>query len=159
MQCFGMYATRLYGIWENMKTRCTNPKYKGFRHYGGRGIKLCAEWNNSKVFILWAIKNGYQDDLYLDRIDNNKGYGPENCRWATRKEQENNKRTNHLITIDGETKDVTQWEEAMGFRQNAIFSRLYRGWTPREAVLVPSGMAREEWAAQAGEGGGKHKTD
>ena len=145
-----IYKTRLYKAWENMHTRCSNPRHKNYRHYGGRGIGVCDEWSDSVTFISWALRNGYRDDLYLDRVDNNKGYSPENCRWATRKEQENNKRTNHIITINGVKKNVTQWTETMGFHENLIFSRLSRGWTPKEAVLIPTGMMREEWCSRKG---------
>lgn len=93
---------RLYRIWCCMKARCYNKNLKAYKDYGGRGIKVCEEWiNNFRKFEKWALSNGYEDILTIDRINNNDDYKPSNCRWITRTEQNRNKRNNIYITYNG----------------------------------------------------------
>ena len=88
----GKRHTRLYRIWLNMKNRCNNPKFKQYDRYGGRGIKVCDLWSKDFMsFYEWAMNNGYEDTLTIDRIDNDKGYSPNNCRWVTKAENNKNR--------------------------------------------------------------------
>ena len=100
----GKSKTRLYRIWGGIISRCENPNDTGFKNYGGRGIHICTNWRQDFLtFEEWALANGYSDSLSIDRIDCNKDYCPENCRWATAEVQANNVRSNHNITFRGET--------------------------------------------------------
>lgn len=117
--------SRLYRAWRHMKGRCYDPHDIGYAYYGGRGIKVCKEWDNDYLsFKKWALSNGYKDFLTLDRIDFNGNYEPYNCRWATRKEQANNRRGLHKVEYHGETKTLTEWSQITGIKITTLFMRL-----------------------------------
>lgn len=129
MKKHGMSNTRLYGIWRAMRHRCYNPKHASYKNYGAKGVCVCEEWKNSFLaFQEWALANGYSDTLTIDRIDSHKGYCPENCRWATYKEQNNNTSKNVFLSYGGETYTVKQWADKTGLSANMLYKRLYRGW-------------------------------
>lgn len=115
---------RLYSIWRNMKQRCSNPNASRYKNYGGRGITVCNEWLDYINFHNWAMNNGYDHLLTLDRKDNNKGYEPANCRWATGKEQASNTSLNHFISYKGVTKTLKEWSVTLGLKSTTLSSRL-----------------------------------
>lgn len=130
----GLRNSRLYKTWCNMKTRCYNPKNSDYHNYGGRGITVCDEWRNDfKAFYDWAIANGYRDDLSIDRKDVNKGYSPDNCRWATDLEQARNKVGTVKITLYGETKSLKDWCDMYGLNYYAVYDKLRNGLSPEDA--------------------------
>lgn len=106
------WENRLYKIWGGIIGRCTNPNNSSYPAYGGRGISVCASWKNDFwKFYDWAMENGYDDSLSIDRINNNRGYSPKNCRWATKKTQANNTRACRYIEINGVKLSMAQWAE------------------------------------------------
>jgi hypothetical protein len=122
-----MSDTRLHSIWVGIKSRCNNIHNPRYHRYGGRGIKVCDEWNNDFIsFYEWSINNGYQDDLTIDRIDNDKGYEPSNCRWVDMKTQCRNRETNINITIGKSTRTLTEWCEIFNLDTRVIFARYNR---------------------------------
>lgn len=115
---------RTYGIWCSMKNRCYDKNSEAYKDYGGRGIKVCEEWkNNFYIFDKWAMDNGYRDDLTIDRIDVNGNYCPENCRWATRKEQARNTRRNIFIKFGEEEICLSQLSEKIGIKYHTLLRR------------------------------------
>lgn len=120
--------TRLYHIWQNMKSRCYYSKQEKYKRYGGRGIKVCEDWQDFTAFKEWAIKNGYSDNLSLDRINNDGDYEPQNCRWADMRTQQNNRRNNRFVTINGETRTISEWSRISGIKRSTLSSRIQRGW-------------------------------
>lgn len=130
--------TRIYRIWQAMKTRCYNPNHRHYCDYGGRGITICEEWLNSSVsFINWSYNNGYNDKLSIERKDTNGNYCPENCIWVDSKTQSNNKRTSHFVTFNGKTQTIAQWAEELGIPYNTLQKRLTEGkWSVERALTT-----------------------
>ncbi len=134
----GGSTSRLYNIWKQMRKRCYNANNPVFRWYGGRGITVCQEWRGSfEAFRDWALANGYRDDLTIDRFNNEQGYFPENCRWATEIEQANNTRKNRFFTFAGETRTVAEWARIKKVSSDLIRDRLNLGWPIERALTEP----------------------
>ena len=134
----GMTKTRLYVVWRGMKRRCYYPRESSFPHYGGRGITVCDEWNNSfEAFRDWAMANGYRDDLTLDRIDYNGNYEPSNCKWSTMEEQQNNKSNNIILTYNGQTHTAPEWSRITGIPVIAIYNRVKYRWSTERILTEP----------------------
>lgn len=123
-------GTRLFKIWGSMLERCNRKKHPQYMNYGGRGISVCDQWNGMQGFYNfreWALENGYDETLTIDRINVNGDYSPENCRWATVKEQMNNKRNNHLVNANGEVMTATQCSELYGIPKSTVRWRSEHG--------------------------------
>lgn len=137
----GYSRTRLYRIYSGMKHRCYDIKNKDYKFYGGRGISICNEWLDFIPFHDWAMSHGYCDNLSIDRIDNDKGYSPSNCRWATVLEQAHNRRrsgrTGALFTINNETKSIAEWARYFGIQYNIVWKRLRNGRDVEKAFTTP----------------------
>lgn len=137
-QKHGLYQHRIYSIYTHMIGRCYNKSEAGYESYGGRGVSVCDEWKNDfSEFAKWAFAHGYGDELTLDRIDVNGNYCPENCRWATYKEQANNTRKNHIIQYHGETFTMREFCDKYHFSYSLLNSRLFRGWDLEKAIETP----------------------
>lgn len=126
--------TKEYKIWRGIKWRCCNPKHPNFMFYGGRGIKVCGRWLNS--FVNFRADMGRcPPGMEIDRWPDNDGnYEPSNCRWATKEQQANNRRTNRRITHDGKTQTYAQWEKEIGLKEGTITQRIARGWSESRAL-------------------------
>lgn len=132
----GKRYTNTYTKWANMKSRCQNKNDPRYKWYGGRGISICDEWQ---------LFSGFYSDMgdpptakhSLDRIDNNKGYYKDNCRWTTHKEQCRNRSSNSLITYNGQTKSKTEWAEDYGLTYHQLKNRLSSGWAIEKALTTP----------------------
>jgi hypothetical protein len=145
MKIHGGRKTRLYEIWYNMRQRCYNSNIESYKNYGGRGIIVCDEWKNDFVsFRDWALSNGYTESLTLDRIDVNKDYCPENCRWVSQLIQQNNRSNNHYITYNNQNKTLAEWARELNFTYKMLEHRINRGWTIEEAFTIPKGGRRKK---------------
>lgn len=150
-ECRDKTRRRIYNCWLNNYNKCYNPNHASYRNYGARGIEVCKEWLESfENFYHWALKNGYEDNLTIDRIDVNGNYSPENCRWVNMKAQQNNKRTNIYISFNGETLTKRQWEEKLGLEKGALSYRLKLN-LPLDVVLT----TKEDYGKKKKEAKGK----
>ena len=143
MRTHGESKTRLHDIWRSMKSRCKNETNGSYRWYGGKGIQVCEEWDTYFIaFREWAMNNGYNDILTIDRIDSSRDYEPDNCRWVTMKEQQNNRCNNHRIVFNGEEFTLTQWAERIGLTPNTLSKRLQDGWSIERALTTPKVVSK-----------------
>ena len=134
----GSSRTRIYRIYDHMKQRCYNKNHKHYNSYGGRGICICAEWNNSfSNFLEWAKNNGYRDDLTLDSIDVNGNYEPSNCRWTDRLTQSNNKRDTIMLEYNGEKVPLSELARKLNVPRYVFYERYKNGWSCKRIIHTP----------------------
>lgn len=133
----GLSNHRLYYRLGKVKDRCRNPKNDNYPRYGAKGIDVCKEWDDFQAFYDWSMANGYKDGLTLDRIDNDGPYSPGNCRWATMKEQSNNKRNNIKVLFDGELIGIEEAIKRSGITKSVFHSRRYHSKWPIERCFIP----------------------
>lgn len=139
----GMKGTSTYCSWKHMRRRCSDPKNKDFPNYGGRGITVCERWQNSfKNFL--ADMGVKPDGFTIERKNNLLGYFPENCKWATKADQNRNRDYNTIITIGAESHCMAEWDRRLGASAGTIRHRLKRGWSQIEAATIPVGKTRKK---------------
>lgn len=146
------YNQPWYGSYRAMMSRCYKAGAKNYRFYGGRGIAVCEEWHDIAAFGKWAVESGYSPGMSIDRIDPQKGYYPENCRWATPKEQANNRRNTVFVEFEGERHSISEWAEIKGIKRATLNTRIHRGWNAEKALA-----RRNYYADQAGRSYCQHK--
>lgn len=129
---------KLYRRWCLIRRRCYDRKFISYPEYGAKGITVCDEWLCDYVkFQEWALSNGWNPSLTIDRIDSKKGYSPDNCRWATPLDQSRNRGYRKLATFDGVTKNVSDWADERGMNRSAVYARIKNGRTPEDALSTP----------------------
>lgn len=133
----GMSKTKIYSCWKNMRRRCYEFENKRYKTYGGRGIKVCEEWQEFKPFYDWAMSNGYQEGLTIERIDVNGNYEPSNCTWITMKQQGYNTTRTHFLTYNDKTQSVAEWAVETGLTYSTLQHRLQRGWDIAKLLSTP----------------------
>lgn len=131
----GGRRSKTYMAWDSMRSRCNNPKHAAYDDYGGRGIKVCEHWSKFENFF--ADMGEKPAGLSLDRIKNDEGYSKENCRWATKIEQNRNTRGNRMVTHGSATRSIAEWSELKGWPHHVIASRLRAGWPADKAITEP----------------------
>lgn len=133
----GGVGTRLYREWAGIVQRCTNPKNTSWERYGAKGVTVCNEWRSFSAFREWAYANGYNDSLTIDRINPNGNYEPSNCRWASVREQANNKQGTLWIEYGGERLQLSYWADRLGINYHTLYDRLYlHGWSVEKALTT-----------------------
>lgn len=135
----GLSKAKIYNTWNSMKARCYNTKSSSYKRYGGRGISVCEEWSKSfETFYAWSMQNGYNENLTIERIDNNGNYCPENCKWISKKEQCRNRRTNISFEYNGEKHILTEWCEIFNLDYKLVHNRIYKmKWSFEKSILTP----------------------
>ena len=137
----GFSRTRLYKLWHGMKQRCFNPKDPAYDIYGGKGITVCGEWKDDFLaFREWALSHGYKDGLTIERVDNDKGYGPDNCTWIPWNDQAKHTSRVRQIVLFGETKSFSDWlkDDRVSISDEGYYRRIKRGLSVEDALLTPS---------------------
>ena len=134
----GLSYTPEYRCWQAMRLRCHEPGHHAFKDYGARGIEVCPEWRDNPARFLADMGRKPSPKHELDRIDNNRGYSPENCRWVTRDLNSRNRRSNRWIEFMGERKTLIEWSICMGVSADTITKRLDAGWSPEQALNTPT---------------------
>lgn len=133
----GMSYTRIFKIWDGILSRCLNENNVNYFRYGAKGIKVCKRWLKFKNFYE-DMKDGYADNLSIDRIKNNNGYYKNNCRWATKVQQDRNRGTNRFLTINGQTRCISEWSEVSGVNRSTLMIRIRMGWPLEKCIINKS---------------------
>jgi hypothetical protein len=140
----GLSKTPIYHIWRSMKNRCTNPAVPSYPDYGGRGIKICDRWLNSFENFYEDMGERPSNQHSIDRIDNNGDYEPSNCRWATRTEQNNNKRNIVRLTFNGKEQTLLEWSKELNISLTVLRDRVCRKWTVKQILSTPIGQRKSK---------------
>jgi len=142
----GLTNTRLFNIWQSMKSRCYNPNNQDYKNYGGRGINMCSQWKDSFLnFYNWAMKNNYNENLSIDRIDVNGDYNPNNCKWSTNMEQSYNKRNTIYIEHNGIKYTLHDLEKITGYSKGILQYRYYAKWDFERIIKTKPTVGRNQY--------------
>ena len=128
------YKEPWYGSYHSMMDRCYRETARNYPFYGGRGITVCQEWHDIEKFEKWAIASGFEAGLTLDRINPNGDYSPQNCRWASKRQQANNRRNTVYLEYNGEKRTVSEWADLLGINRSTLNNRVHRGWSAEKAL-------------------------